>query len=285
MGEKSDLAINYYLTAFIDVLGQQDALQKFNGLPDTKNKDEMDEFLYLIKNTFGVVNGIYESFKNLFDAFIRKEKNSLFSQFITSNDIKLQRFSDGLVIFLSLRDDINKIPIQGIYLIITACGSIFLLWLSQGQPLRVGIDIGLGVEMKKNELYGPVVYKAYKLESQIAQYPRIVLGDELMTYLHLTKELENIDFNANVSKKLAKLCLSILIKDDDGYPILDYLGENFKNIVGNGINGEIVLKAYEFLVKQSEKWREEKKTKHAFRYTLLRGYFDAKLPLWIDKSE
>lgn len=288
MDKNQDLEINYYLVAFIDILGQQEAMKNFKGLPDTNNKEQMAEFLKTIKSTFGVIDSFHQTFKNYFDAFRKTDEKYHLSKIIKSNDMKFQRFSDGLVIFLSLKSDINTLPIQSVFGILSACASIFILWLSQGRPLRGGVEIGLGVEMNENEIYGPVVAEAYNLESKIARYPRIVVGEELKGYLlaHTKEDSGGSNIYSNLRIEFAKECMNLLSQDDDGYTIIDYLGEGFKKNMPKEIGVEqFVSNAYEFIVKQSYKWQQQKNSKLAFRYSLLRDYFEARLPLWSNNSE
>lgn len=56
-----------------------------------------------------------------------------------------------------------------------ACGLVCFRGLAKGDPVRVGLDIARGVELKDNELYGCVVAKSHSLENQIAGYPRIAV--------------------------------------------------------------------------------------------------------------
>lgn len=285
MDNKTDLEINYYLVAFLDILGQQEAMKKFKGLPDINNKEQMSEFISIVGDTFTVINSFHQSFKNYFDEFMNMHKKSPLSSIIKSNDIKFQRFSDGVVIFLSLKTDRNVLPIQSIFGILAACAGMFLLWLSQGRPLRGGIEIGLGVETNKNEIYGPVVSEAYNLESKIARYPRIVIGEELKRYLFVHAEggSKESDIYTKLRIEFAKICMELLTQDDDGYAIVDYLGRGFKKNVAKEVQVEqFVMNAYEFIVKQSCKWQQQKDSKLAFRYSLLRNYFDARLPLWVN---
>ena len=46
-----------------------------------------------------------------------------------------------------------------------------------------GVEVGLGTELDNGEIYGPVLYKAYELERELPEYPRIVVGRELINYL------------------------------------------------------------------------------------------------------
>jgi hypothetical protein len=285
--KESLLEINYYIVAFIDILGQQDALKKFKGLPNDNSRKEKDEFLAIVKSTFGVINNFSLTFKSYFDEFMKMQNMPSLNYKVQSNDIKFQRFSDCLVIFLSLSKDEKSFPIVGIYGILAACAGIFPLWLSIGHPLRGGIEIGMGAEIYENEIYGLVVSEAYNLENKIAQYPRIVVGEKLKRYLfdHAKNETSESDFHTKLTRELAKICMGLLTQDDDGYAIVDYLGEGSKKVFYKEIENEhIVQKAYDFVIEQFDKWQQNKDSKLAFRYTLLRNYFEARLPLWIDKE-
>ena len=285
--KESNIEFKYYLVAFIDVLGQQEALKKFKGLPNENNKEQIDEFKAIAKNTYGVIDAFHQSFKNYFDEFMKIHDASFLNNKIRSNDIKFQRFSDWQVIFLSLTQDVNTFPIAGVFGILAACAGIFPSWLSKGHPLRGGIEIGLGAEMNVNELYGPVVSEAYNLESKIAQYPRIVVGEKLKKYLsdRAKNESSESDIYTKPRVEFAKICMGLLTQDDDGYAIVDYLGEGSKKIFAKDIEDEqIIHKAYNFVLTQSFMWHQQKNSKLAFRYRLLRNYFDKRLPLWIDKE-
>ncbi len=48
------------------------------------------------------------------------------------------------------------------------------------------------------------------------------------------------------------------------------------------IDVSVIQKAYSQVLNFAEKDQKEKNSKLAFRYTLLRNYFEARLPLWED---
>jgi len=64
------------------------------------------------------------------------------------------------------------------------------------------------------------------------------------------------------------------------YPIVDYLGDTFREVTGNNVTRDAIEKAYDFVLRQSLQWKEQKNTELAFRYALLRDYFHAGLPAW-----
>lgn len=285
MDNNSNLEMNYYLVAFIDVLGQQNALQKMNRLPDQTNEEEMLKFRTAIKNTVGNIYSFRDFFKKYFDSYNQKNDKSPFANIFTSNDIKFQRFSDCFIMFSSLKSEINKASVQNVFSVVASCASVFLLWLSMGRPLRGAIEVGTGLEIYENEIYGYVLSEAYRLESKVAQYPRIVIGHNLVNYLMMTKLTKENDIYSEFNRGMASCCLDMIVQDVDGHPIVDYLGEGFKKYVAKDIIDEIPIKAYDFLVKQSERYQKERNTNLAFRYNLLRDYFEARLSLWGQKSK
>jgi hypothetical protein len=168
----------------------------------------------------------------------------------------------------------------GSYGIIGAASSTALLSLAAGHPVRGGIDIGIGMEIEEDEIYGPCLAKAYTLESKIAQYPRIVIGPECLNYLHQMSEQPPENIFAQAGIVTAKACLDLLTIDDDGCAIVDYLGEAFRTTIATRLDKQVVTKAYDNIIKFSETYKHANDTLKAFRFTLLRDYFEHRLPEW-----
>jgi hypothetical protein len=292
MIEKSDNSkepfAGYYLVAFFDLLGQQAELRQMHTLPNPADPTEVNEFTNRIKQTYGAVKGMRTSFRGFFNSYMKSYADTypldpaqrhIFDQ-CKSNDIKIQQFSDCIAIFMPLRDDINKLPMKGVFGVLAASATTFLSCMAYGQPIRGGIDIGLALEIDDDEVYGPALSRAYNLESTVAQYPRVVIGEELIKYLNLHCNQEEKDIFTTISKASAKACLKLLATDDDGNPFIDYLGEYFKESMDETYNLEIITKAYQHVISESEKHKKQKNPKVAFKYTLLRNYFDVRMPIW-----
>lgn len=290
----SNLDVGYYAVAFIDLLGQQEQLRALADLPDKQDPSQMETFRATLKQTYGAVDGMQKSFENFFNSFSRRPINqSRLNQLtaeqkkqyreLTSHPIQFQRFSDSMVIFIPLRTDTYKLPTAGIFGILGAAATSFICQLAAGHPIRGGIDVGVAMEMTKDEIYGAALSRAYSLESKTAMYPRIVLGKELVDYLQLTHMKEPTDIYAVAGKEIAKSCLDMLAVDDDGHAFLDYLGQGFKTHIAYDLDAKVIQMAYEQIIKQSERYQREKNSTLAFRYTLLRNYFEARLPLWIEE--
>ena len=149
----------------------------------------------------------------------------------------------------------------------------------KGHPLRGGIDLGWGVEVKYNEVYGGALAKAYTLESKIADFPRVVVGPSLLKYLQIETQRTQTDFISLVSSTLAEECLKLITEGDDGYYFIDYLGECFRDIGDTELH-ETVLKAYDFVINESERHKANKNIKLAKKYSRLKSYMKSREGLW-----
>lgn len=281
-----------YLVLFVDILGQQDLLRQIHCLPDRSNQKQVEEFENLLKKTVGTVNGFRDTFYHFFKGAenqpidisrLTEEQKRLYDK-SRSNEIKSHMFSDFVTLFLSLRDDINKVPMIGVYSALNSAASSFIAMLSQGYAIRGGMDIGVGVEFWEDEIYGPALARAYALESKIAQYPRIILGDEIVTYIHLQRSRPEGDVFSMMNKGFAEVCANLIAIDDDGYAFLDYLGEGFRKDISS-INAALVMKAYKHVIKESEKYKSTKNSRLAFRYSLLRSYFEDRISNWNNSQQ
>jgi hypothetical protein len=287
---KNDPELSYWAVAFIDLLGQNAKLARMTHLPT--NEKEMEVFRALFRETFAATNELHERFKANFEMLSRKDPSTELPPEITNEQfaklrtgkVKFQRFSDGLVAFVSLKNADDILPMNGIAALLGTLGILFPDFLAKGIPLRCGVDVGIGMEMNPNELYGPAVRNAYHMESRIAQYPRIVLGKEIILYMRdYIPKIPDGSREASVSKVLAKHWLDRCVEDVDGYPILDYLGELFLADVNvkelGGYNYEEALK---FIIAELNQHKANQDTKLAFRYILLHDYFQSHRKNWLD---
>lgn len=276
---EENLIFGHYLVAFVDLLGQRDSLKKFSDLPIDKNGSEYQEFISLVKETVGAVDSLQQTAREFFKAFTKKE--GILQQIpslrkFSETEIKFQHFSDGLVIYVPLKEDDGYTPAKGIYGAIAVCGMLCLMGLAKQQPVRIGISIGVAAELRNNELYGKAVAEAYEMESFIAQYPRVVVSNELVGYLKLKADqaCEVNDIGCRFKADLAKSTLELLSPDFDGRLIVNYLGDSFKK---NLENTKLKNMAYQYVAEELLRHQANQNTKLAFRYSLLHGYFSSHL--------
>ncbi len=214
------------------------------------------------------------------------EKMDQFKEMMKSN-LKHQRFSDCIQAYVCLHTDkYHSNAINGVFGALLACGGMLLLSLATKKAFRAGIEVGLGTELDNGEIYGPVLYKAYELESKVAEYPRIVIGQELINYLKtLANAHEQLPAQTKEDVELCKLmatkCLKMIVRDLDGIPILDYLGTEFlQNINENSERAKelegVSKLALQFVESEYSKRKQAGDKKLALRYYLLLNYLKAK---------
>jgi hypothetical protein len=190
-----------YCTGFIDLLGQQEEYKNEGLLPQFASEEERKEFLQKIKRSIGAIFDLQQTAENMLKVALNptsRLKKTLPPELHNSYDhiqktrVKRQRWSDGMVFFVSLGETDIKCPMNGVFYLFGLAASLCFLGLAKKRPLRGAIDIAWGVELHKGELFGPAVAKAYELESSVAQYPRIVVSKRAIAYLEANRRVLRI---------------------------------------------------------------------------------------------
>lgn len=289
MVSKRDLHIFNYCICFIDLLGIADELSGHTVVPEFANEREKQTFEASVARSVGRIRNLQERANQLVEASraysetsiinksIPEEQRDAWEQLSATNHIQ-QRWSDGLVYFSNLGDQQIKCPVNSVYELIVLAGAMHLQGLSIQQPLRGAIDISWATEIVPGEIYGAAVANAYMLESQVAQYPRIVVSERVVGYLESWVKADGVDVFTENNKSLAEKCLSYLVQDMDGQWIVHVLGDNFRADITTTTHSEIYRKSLAYIVSQLEKFRAESNTKLALRYSALYEYFKEHKP-------
>lgn len=292
---KNDNNWCYYLVASVDVLGQKEAFKGIDDLPTDKKSEE--KLIEAHKDTVLFIEAFREGFGNIFSAYVEEsesklkvpeEKKAKFEE-MRKCILKHQFFSDSILAYVPLETEKYHInAVNGVYGILAACGGMLLITLAEKKVFRAGIDVGIGTELKNGDVYGPALIKAYKLESEDAQYPRIVIGKKFLNYLKsLSQKCQQFPDqdkdDIEACKIKADSCLNMIVTDLDGYQMLDYLGEEFRSRFFNFPTQdetisfeEIFEKAHDFVESEYKKRRDAGDSELALRYYLLHNYFRAR---------
>jgi hypothetical protein len=291
MKDNNKYYFGYYVVAFVDLLGQRDEMKKFRGLPKNASGPDYDEFIQTVKTTIGRIYDIQKTCQEFFEAFsnrpyrvnIPQEYKQMFEN-LGKTHIRYQHFSDGLVIFVPLKEDEVTSPLKSVYGLLSACAGMMLFGFAKKSPIRGGLTVGLGTELNESEIYGPVVGEAYELEKEIAQYPRFVIGNEFLAYIdHFTqKALQLDDIRGMHDVAVADTCKRLLTYDFDGYAIVDYMGNCFHEMMKTNEAYEYIIKeAREFIHSSLAEFQRRQDSLLAFRYKLLHSYFEGNIDKWL----
>ncbi len=220
------------------------------------------------RDSVGVAIGLQDMCRNIVDNY-NKLLQSNTRQIVLPALLKYQCWSDGFVYFAEVDDDPQSTHLKNAFLLLASVGTLCLLGLANGRPLRGGIDIAWAVEARENEIYGCAVAKAYELENDMANYPRIVVGGKVLEYFRHHANSVNKD-----NRKHAEIAAGLIAKDTDGQLIVDYLGDTYRAHYGGPVFEEARLKAVQFATESLARWEREENGKLVAKYDKLVRYFD-----------
>lgn len=281
------LLFQHYLVVFIDILGQRGSLREIKDLPT--DFTEREKFIKKIQETIGKVNVVRGAFRDFFNAARAHTPETKIvpteyrEEFIASQKSEeyFYGFSDSIIIAVPLRsDDENCTAVNGLYSAFVATSGISLIALSAQITMRGGLDVGVATQIEGREIYGPALERAYFLESNLAEYPRFVIGKELFNYLHWVENQPCKTRLGEVAKTIAKLCREMIVLDTDGRPMLDFMGERAREASDNLVKAEEVKSARDFVASQYKRHFDEENHKLSSRYFRLLKYINARAKQW-----
>lgn len=277
-----NLQLGNHLVAFLDVLGQR---EKFKSLHVPTTPEDKSKVAEVLRHTAGFVLELRKVFDTQFTAFEAGLSN-LKKHTDKSVRPKFMGFSDSFVTSVPIRNDGGDLALMiTIVSALSAAAAVMGVSLASGHPLRGGIDVGIATEIGAQEIYGTALENAYRLESEEAGYPRIVVGEGLWQFLN--SALANFQTQATAESKtitaIIEKAMQLIAIDSDGKKILDYLGPLIVENAGRSVDKfkEIQLKPiYEFALSEQERINKECDSKLIARYAALRKYIESRLPLW-----
>lgn len=160
------------VVVFLDVLGFQEKLKEFQN-EAIQNKE--------VNNTEFYVSAAVDEFINIFKSVVN---------FLNENDYRYYLFSDNICITIDFSQNRNSL----IDILITI-NDLFFKFAQKGYFLRGGLDVGKFID-EKDIAIGIPLANAYKIEQNVAMFPRIVLSD---AYIKL---LDNLEVNRLISDDL-----------------------------------------------------------------------------------
>lgn len=269
MMKNKNETVESYVCSLIDILGQKEKLLQLNGI---NLKDNLKFSSKIFSETYGIIKKFRSYTQDSILLFNQlKNKHSRQSGF-TSNPIEVKSFSDLITSFVSLRDDKHRLQFEAVYFLLISNCEVFLKMLADGIALRGGIDIGFAIKTEENELYGNALLNPYILESKVSNSIRIVIGQEVYSYIESVSH-EEVQSNDSLDYNIAyaKLCKKLITKDSDGEYILHYLSDELKEMESFG---EISQKAKNFLIDKHNELKIKNQFDIAKKYQQAIKYFE-----------
>lgn len=284
--ENKKVDITDYAVAYIDLLSQKDVLREINKLPE--NKTEEKKFISQLKITQGAIHTYRTCFKEFHEANTSHDKSKFdklspekkeISNRILKYHIKKLEFSDTIIYYTPLAPQINPFPITSIHSILTNVAANFITTLSEKLICRGAIEVGIAWEFYKDEIYGPALYQTYRLENEVAKYPRIVIGNEIFKYIISECYAQKDPETDGIRNGIAKMCKDWICNDLDGIKILDYAGKAAKEQLSSDLINQID-KAIDFVNHEYKKFKKDENSKLASRYFFLNNYLQNRKQLY-----
>ena len=213
-----------------------------------KEPGGFSEYLVIFVDILGSQNRIdfqetYQINKIFHEEFERNSKNDMEH---TAYFRKVYTFSDCAYIFYGFKEGVmdERKDLGKLFTVaLCNCEPIFLRFVKEKIIFRGGVSYGDAyIDSNRSMFFGPAVNKAYKLESEIAIHPRIVIdsciADEVIEnisqvkYKMAVKEPQYIALlGAGLMPKMPYIGDGIVEQDIDGKYIFNYLHFPENNII------------------------------------------------------
>lgn len=206
----------YYVVAFVDLLGTDAKNAEIKAQPEFPAE--------MLKREVDKVKQFQRDFYNFFDDAAHTEKilKPLRPQNLKAalenlqgNDVKSYAFSDSLIFYASLNTQQGRlVPVSSCFSILAALACAQLLSLARRVPFRGGVEVGRAALFNGNQILGPALSDAVKLEEQ-AQFPRILMGEGFHNYLQLNSQLPLGTPENRANRVFAEICIGHIFEKDE----------------------------------------------------------------------
>jgi len=274
----------YYFVAFIDIVGQRDRLKRWVKLP--RNDDERENVARILQDTSEYVKELRGQFDTYFKVAGRptglldhlKPEQRAWAEQRKKTILWRRGYSDSYFMTVPCWYESSwGAHSLAIYNSLFSICGLFVWALAKQRPIRGAVEVGLGTEISKEEVYGPVNVRVFELEKD-AGYPRIKVGNGLLNHLDDLEKRCPDSLEGRHTKHSIQGCRNLVTTDHTDILILDPMGEGVKSVSG-AVDPKMVKLAYEFIVSQEECFGHTDEKLHGY-YGHLRRYCESRLALW-----
>lgn len=306
MNKKTGMEWKNYIVGLVDLLGQSSKLKELGSLwleiilsggvvnesSPKSIRSQMDNIYREVENfrkgfLFSVDTLRKTFFENSRKNDLPPSKQGVAAQMAT-NICTLHSFSDLVVLYAPLYSENadELLPRWRVGTILYACACRLFCGVRNGAFLRGGIEIGAGTELGNGDIYGPALVEAYELEKEVADYPRIVIGERLYDFIQSgARASDSGNFSNMMLARVDDLCKRMICRDEDGRFIVDYLGEKMAEL--SNASGSLWSEACSFVnegknrieheLNECEKKGDQKLLR---RFERLLGYYQKRTTFW-----
>jgi hypothetical protein len=288
----SSINFGYHLVVYIDLPGQRRELEAIRHVPQTDAEKQAtiraidrsamrvhairSDLTHQARNLMQINPEVLKQLPpELRDSFLR----------FRSVNIKHVGFSDTFVVAVSLapgtEPEGRARAITAVWAILAGTAAISMLAMARQIPLRGGMTVGTAIDLFENEAYGAALMDAYRLESTIAEYNRIVIGPELFDYLDEIEQLPQDSYLNKYSIERARKCRELIcLAPDDNLPMVHMLSPFVMNLPtrSGGTWAQLRVRAREWVHAEAQKFADDRDYKLSGRYARLLRYLDAYEP-------
>ncbi|MEX2217674.1 MAG: hypothetical protein WD749_02850 [Phycisphaerales bacterium] len=284
------ISVANYAVALVDVLNQRQALMQWAVV--TEDDKPGAEFLAKLKATVGRILDVRKMLRDYVEGFAERNlppqdvwstlpesMRQEYLAFSTSN-LRMQSFSDTAILYAPMRAHRGEPLMKDVYGIIGGVAMLIPGLLSVGVAARGAIEIGAGTgDAFEGQIYGPCLAMAHHLESGVADYPRVVIGPHLNKYLRGFAARKPKDPWSALSWEMAnEIRNSFVANDDDGRPIVDFLGPGMRQ--QREAMKPFVHRAFAFVQRERDRFKRDGNKKLEDRYARLLRYFELRMASW-----
>ena len=221
-----------YVVGMFDILGQKRSLYELPGAPTPSTVQNEDVRTY-VRATAGRVLQIRSLFHRHFEfaqktveRIARSQGATVLQEQLFKPRLRHWGMSDSYVVAIPPpgHEEFSTVStLVNVYRMLDVSAAVWLFAMREDLPIRGGIEFGIAVDIGKREVYGHALAEAVRLESKVAQYPRIVVGDGLQFLLNDAVETaaQRSAGEEYMANSLAELCWKCLGKDEDGQLVVD----------------------------------------------------------------
>ena len=180
---------------------------------------------------------------------------------MVNNEIIYQSFSDCFVLSTAFGQPL-PVAMMATASLLVQCGSLMPILMAARIPVRGGVEVGYGTltDDEPPGLVGASLVKAYALESRKAEYPRILIGPELVEVVRRFAEMTPSSKDERLAAGSARYVNQLLWDEPNGTVALDYLNPLIVSMLDTE-HPDLLRSAYGFVQESISSARERRDAK------------------------